>query len=367
MFARLIAILCLLTGCWGPLPLTAHGEEQALSRIAFGSCAKQDRPQPIWEAVVATKPQLFLFLGDNIYADTQDMQVMRAKYQQLADQPGFQKLRKTCPILATWDDHDYGANDAGAEYPRKRESQQIFLDFFGVPADSPRRQQEGVYHAEIMGPPGQRVQVILLDARYHRSPLKRGFQAGEPGEGYRGVYLPNTDPEATKLGEMQWQWLEEQLQQPAEVRLICSGVQVIADEHGWETWGNFPLERSKLFELIRKTAARGVVLLSGDRHLAEISQLEADHPQGVGYPLFDVTSSSLNTPSGNFTKAGTRFRNEINSHRVGLTYFDTNFGMIDIDWNSPTPTLRLQVRDEQGDVVLQHRLSLDSLSPKAEP
>src|SRR5262249_50822379 len=78
---------------------------------------------------------------------------------------------------------------------------------------------------------------------------------------------------------------------------------------------------------------------------------------GIGYPLFDVTSSSLNTPSGNFTKAGTRFANEINSYRVGLTYFDTNFGLIDIDWSQPDPVLRLQVRDETGDVVLQPRLT----------
>lgn len=340
------------------------GEEPILSRIAFGSCAKQDKPQPIWDAVVETKPQLFAFLGDNIYGDTQDMDVLRAKYKLLGDQPGYQKLKATCPVIATWDDHDYGANDAGAEYPKKRESQQIFLDFFGIAKDDPRRKQEGVYSAHLFGPKGKRVQVILLDGRYFRSPLKKGFKPGEPGDGYRGIYAPNDDPDATMLGETQWRWLEQQLKVPADLRLIGSGVQVIPDEHGSEMWGNFPRERKRLFRLIRETRASGVVFLSGDRHLAEIARLPANHPDGVGYPLFDITSSSLNAPSGNITKSGVRFANEINAYRVGLTYFDVNFGSVHIDWDQLDPVVRLQVREEKGAVVLQQRVKLSDLRAK---
>src|SRR5205085_5585100 len=118
----------------------------------------QDKPQPIWDSVAAAKPDLFLFLGDNIYADTTDMTVMRQKYAKLAAIPSFQRVRQACPILATWDDHDYGADDAGADYPAKEASQKEFLNFWGVPADSPRRQQKGVYSAAVFGPPGQRVQ-----------------------------------------------------------------------------------------------------------------------------------------------------------------------------------------------------------------
>jgi alkaline phosphatase D len=338
----------------------ATADDKPLSRIAFGSCAEQHRPQPIWDAVVAARPELFLFLGDNIYADTEDIEVFRSKYQLLAAQPGYQKLKATCPILATWDDHDLGANDAGGEYPKKKEAQQLFLDFFGVPEDSPRRRQEGVYHSQMFGPKEQRIQVILLDTRYFRSPLKTGSKPGEPGEGRRGKYAPNDDLATTVLGPKQWAWLEEQLRAPAVFRILCSSFQAVADEHGSEMWGNFPRERQRLFELIRKTGVERIVIVSGDRHLAEISRLAAD-AAGIGYPLFDVTSSSLNTPSGNFTKAGTRFANEINSYRVGLTYFDTNFGFIDIDWSQPDPELRLQVRDEKGDVVLQQRLTRSQL------
>lgn len=340
-------------------------DEPVVSRIAVGACAKQDRPQPIWEAIIATKPQRFLFIGDNIYGDTEDMAVLKQKYDLLGKQPGYVKLKQVCPVLATWDDHDYGGNDAGADYPKRRESQQLFLDFFEVPQGDVRRTHEGVYSSHVMGPEGQRIQVILLDSRYFRSPLKTGFQPSEPGEGYRGKYAPNTDAGVTMLGETQWKWLSEQLQVPAEIRLIGSSVQAVPDEHGSEMWGNFPAERKRLFKTIRDSGATGVVLFSGDRHLAEISRLPADHADGVGYPLFDVTTSSLNVPSGNITKAGVRFANEINAYRVGLTYFDTNFGMLDVDWTQPDPVLRLQVRDEQGGVVLQQRLKLSQLRPQS--
>ncbi len=189
LFPGLLAAIALLAAA--PLladaPLPA-AEDQPLERIGFGSCAEQDKPQPIWDAILETKPERFILLGDNIYADTEDMAVLRAKYQLLADVPGFKKLRAACPVLGTWDDHDYGANDAGGEFPKKAESQQVFLDFFGAPADDPRRTREGIYSAQIIGPPGRRVQIILLDQRYFRSPLKTGFVGGEPGEGRRGKY-----------------------------------------------------------------------------------------------------------------------------------------------------------------------------------
>lgn len=344
--------------------LTAVADDQPLDRISFGSCAKQDKPQLIWDAIVAGKPELFIFLGDNIYGDTADMDVLRAKYQLLHEQPGFVRLKQTCPFIATWDDHDYGQDDSGAEYAMKKESQRVFLDFLGAGPDDVRRTREGIYWSHVYGPAGKRVQVILLDARYFRSPLKKGFDSREPGEGYRGRYVPNTDDAATVLGESQWKWLEEQLRVPAELRIIASSYQVLSNQHGWEMWGNFPKERERLFRVLRESKATGVVMISGDRHLAEIAELDATSPEGIGYPLIEVTSSSLNQPSGNVSKTGVRFANEINPYREGLTYFDVNYGNILIDWSAPDPIVRLQVCDEQGAIMLQHRTSLATLAPQ---
>lgn len=342
LFASLVIAQCAASGF-------AADTTKPLQRIAFGSCAEQDRPLPIWDAIVASKPELFLFLGDNIYGDTQDMEVLRAKYAKLAAMPGYQKLVKACPILATWDDHDYGVNDGGDSYPKRVESQAIFLDFFGIPKDSPRRKQEGVYHAEVFGPEGKRVQVIMLDARYFRSPLKKKakFEKGV------GPYLPDNDPQTTMLGEKQWQWLEQQLRVPAEVRIIGSSVQVVAEDHGWEKWMNFPQQRARLYDLIRDTKAAGIIFLSGDRHLAELSVMDG----GVGYPLYDLTSSGLNQ---GFKKWRPQ---EVNGHRVGTMNFGNNSGLITIDWDRTDPLISLQIRDEEGDIVLQQKIPLSLLQP----
>jgi alkaline phosphatase D len=337
-FRRLLCFI-MITG----LSTTAAPAQQPLTRIAFGSCADQAKPQPIWEAIVDSRPDLFLFIGDTIYADTRDMEVMKKKYAQLAAKPGFQKLLKTCPLMAVWDDHDYGANDAGAEYPRKKESQQLFLEFFNEPKDSPRWKRPGIYDAKVFGPADKSVQVILLDTRYFRSPLKK----------VQGQYVPDPDPKLTMLGEEQWKWLEEQLKVPAKVRLLVSTIQVVAEDHGFEKWMNFPLQRDRLYKLIKSTGAAGVILLSGDRHLAELSMMDAD----VGYPLYDLTSSGL-------TQASKKWRfHETNKHRVASMNQGNNFGMVTIDWSRPDPLLSLQIRDEPGDIMIQQKLPLSALQP----
>ena len=109
------------------------------TRIAFGSCADQTFPQPIWPAIANTNPALFIFGGDNVYADTEDPVHMQEAYDMLAAKTEYQDFRAKVPIIAAWDDHDYGANDTGANYPMKVQSKEIFLNFFKDPADSARR------------------------------------------------------------------------------------------------------------------------------------------------------------------------------------------------------------------------------------
>ena len=341
---------------WGLLmlctqPTSGQAELTTLRSIAFGSCAKQYTPQPIWDSVIAGNPDLFIFLGDNIYGDTTDMTKLRAKYQQLGAIPGYRKLRAHCPIQATWDDHDYGLNDAGSEYSKKAESQQVFLDFFGVSAESPRRKRSGIYHAQTYGKPGQRIQVILLDTRYFRSPLNNVGRPKVRTEGRTGPYGITKDPDATILGEEQWQWLEDQLLQPAELRIVASSIQVVSDQHGWECWGTMPSERKRLYDLLNKTTANGVVVLSGDRHHAEISRIEGKLP----YPLYDITASGLNQRKG--------FSNEHNPHRIGTWYREEHFGMILIDWETDNPEITFQIRDIKGRPVIQHRTLLSAISP----
>ncbi len=330
-----------------------------LTRVLFGSCANQDQPLPIFDAMSARKPELLVLLGDNIYCDLQrgrevTPEVIREKYATLAALPGWQKLRASCPLVATWDDHDYGLNDAGVEWPLKVESQRQFHDFLGTPPDSPLRKQEGVYSAHTFGPEGSRVQVILLDLRYFRTALKYGSPARIAPYGMiRKPYVPQTDPEATMLGAAQWAWLEAQLKQPAEVRLIGSSVQCLADDHPFEKWGNMPAERNKFFRVLRDTKANGVVILSGDRHLGELSI----DTGVIGYPLYDLTASGFN-------QANEKWREpEPNRRRVACLPYGQHFGEVDITWGAD-PTITLSLRDIGGEVVLRHTVPVSLLTPR---
>lgn len=341
-----------------PLALTGPADARTL-RIAFGSCAKQSKPQPVWAAVRAARPDLFLFLGDNLYADAKDADTLRQRYAEFRRAESLQAFRRDVPHLAIWDDHDYGDDDVGAEYPLKALSQRLFCDEWNEPADSPRRTRPGIYDAWRIERGGRTVQVLMLDLRFNRTTLaadpalKQGYaamvaRARLGGGPMKGWYLPNPDPSATLLGEAQWAWLAERLAEPADVRLLCSSVQLAAEGTGWECWANFPHERQRLAALIREKRAEGVIVVSGDMHYADLSRWDAPG----NYPLWDLTASGL-TEVWDIPTPNTR--------RVGSVFAGVNFGLVDLDFSTPVPTVQLGIRDVKGDTRMQHRLSLDEL------
>lgn len=331
---KLQPLLLLLTVLSVPgLPVVA--EEEPVTRIAFGSCNRQDRDQPLWPKIAEFDPQVWIWLGDNIYGDSDDPEVLEAAWDRQKQNPGYTALRGKAEILGTWDDHDYGVNDGGKDYPIRAESQQLFLDFLDVPAGSPRRAQEGVYWAHRFGPEGRRVAILLLDIRYFRD-------------------QPGTDGDI--LGEAQWEWLEKQLAaSDAQLHLIASGTQILPTEHRYEKWSQYPQSRKRLLELLAKHRVPGVLLLSGDRHIAEISRL--DDP-AIGYPLYEMTSSGL-------THFYRNFPGEPNALRVGEVLADFNFGTIEIDWE--TGALRLAIRDGEGAAAREVKLGLEELQPPPGP
>ena len=334
---------------------------RTLARIGFGSCAEAGKPQPIWEPILARNCDLFVFLGDNIYANTRDATAMRAKYAELAKQPGFARLRAEIPVVAIWDDHDFGEDDAGGDYPMKDESRRIFLDFWNEPATSPRRDRDGVYASYVFGSAGKRVQVILPDLRYNRTPLVNldlgsadydAWVQAKLAAGLEapGPYARNPDPRATMLGERQWQWLERQLEVPADLRVFASSLQVLADFTGWEAWAVFARDHQRLIDLIRRKKANGVVFLSGDAHYAELSKLDVNVP----YELWDLTSSGLTEEWTIPTP---------NANRASKVLSEANFGFIDIDWQGPSTRLALGIIDATGKTRMSWNLDLASLAP----
>ncbi|ESP95432.1 alkaline phosphatase D family protein [Pseudoalteromonas luteoviolacea] len=305
-------------------PLLTHTHPQPskrLDRVALGSCfkTKGDMPQALAK-LISHQPDLFLWLGDNIYADTTDMSTMRQKYDDKKRNIDYQKfLAAKIPVMATWDDHDYGANNDGKHYPQRVNSQKEYLRHFDVPSQDPRHgAQAGIYEAKMLGPSNERTHVITLDARYFRSPTFDNYGTCEGDQ-------------TTILGEKQWQWLEQQLDIPSEIKLIASGIQFLPplyqgrsrdkycaygdgkkfeqaiaelNETGmsgtsYESWAEVPMERNRLLRLVQKSVNSGktkaVIFLSGDQHWGELLQktIPASAEHGSAVTVYEVTASGF--------------------------------------------------------------------------
>ncbi len=332
--------------------LASCGQEVKVTKIAFGSCAHETEPQPILSLAADYRPELFIYLGDNIYGDTDNMDTLKAKYATLAAKPEFQKLTSKTKTLAIWDDHDYGSNDAGKYYPNKIATKEIFLNFFKEPAESQRRQHEGIYHAEYLTYGNKTVQVILLDNRTFRSdllpydtltaPRKKSF--------YQLDYSPHSSADSILLGEEQWLWLETELLKKADLRLIASGSQFAIEYNGYEAWANFPHEQKRMLNLIQKTKAAGVIFLTGDVHYAEISKLEEP---GL-YPIYDVTSSGI-TSTWDFATP--------NKNRIEGPVMENHFGLLSIEWRKD-PVISMQIIDKYNNSRIEYKVKISDLQFK---
>lgn len=331
-----LAITLLILG--SPLALNAKFPsdfETPLEVIAFGSCNRDELPQPLWPVIAEEAPDLWIWAGDNIYADwyerpdgqrvkfTINREWVTKRYASQFNKPGYTAFRKQTPILGTWDDHDYGRNNAGASYKLKEITRDLALSFMEVPIGDPRWQREGLYGAYDFGTEGKMTKVILLDNRY--------FASGKKAD----------DPDL--LGEAQSAWLETTLNESdANLHIIVSGTQIISEEHRWEKWADYPKTRAWLLDLIAGTQTP-TVLVSGDRHIHEISVLE---DWSGDFPLADITSSGL-------THAWDEFPGEENRHRVGEVFTGLGYGVIKIDWSGSTPQIELLIKDAEGEVQLK--------------
>jgi alkaline phosphatase D len=284
-----------------PPPAT---EAKSELTVAFGSCNRQTAPQDYWSTIAGHEPDAWLWLGDNIYADTDDPEQMRADYATQKSAPEYAAFRQVVPtIYGIWDDHDYGKNDAGREWPMREQAQTLMLDFLDVPADHPARTHGSTYQSYRIGP----VKVILLDTRYFRDEL---LKSRVPGQRYAA------NPDGDILGEQQWEWLEAELRDSdAEAHLIASSIQVLHTDHGYEKWANFPAARNRLLQLLATTRPALPLLLSGDRHLAEFAVDRVDD-----FRIVEMTSSGLTHAYDD--------ANEVNTKRVGPLVTERNYGML---------------------------------------
>ena len=307
-----ILVIFTLVGCKSnKTPITGSGQKADFT-IAFGSCNKSELANLLWDDIADANPDIWIWGGDNVYADTDNMVELQKAYNVQNEVLEYKKLKRRIPIIGTWDDHDYGLNDGGVAFEAKKGSQQQFLDFMGVAKDSPRRFQEGVYTTHDYNLPFGKIKVIVLDTRYFRTALTPDTETDKR-------LKPNEYGQGTVLGEAQWLWLEDTLRSSrANFNVIVSSIQFLSNEHGFECWGNFPHEVDKLKTLITDSRANGVLVLSGDRHISEFSKTTME---GLDYPIIDFTSSGL-------THAYSGFNGEPNPFRVGSVINTESFGVL---------------------------------------
>lgn len=328
-----------------PAGVALPSQSTAVSRILVASCFDEEKEDSVtMRRVAAEEADLFLMIGDNVYGDRDGpaytnnqsgLDELRASFRDLAAREDFRAVRARHPMMAVWDDHDYGANDAGRDFPFRRLAERIHERFWGLDQEDAGA-WPGTYHARSFGPSGQRTQIIMLDTRFFRSALQPTDEYGVKG---KERYVPSADPMQDMLGAEQWTWLENQLQEPADLRLIVSSIQVLpTDGHGWEAWSRLPLEQQRLYRLIAETEAKGVVFVSGDRHTAFLYRSDGALP----YPVHELTASSMNVSFA--TESAER-----DIAQLGDGYPQENFGAIDIDWTAGT--VRLAVKSNTGETV----------------
>lgn len=314
--------------------------------IAFASCIDDEKPNhPIWNVLIAAKPDVTIFMGDNIYLDLSPLRSSAsvdqfdADYARLEKITKFQTLRESSQILAIWDDNDYGQRDGDRSFELKDISKQKFLDFWKIDPNSERANRDGNYDSVLIGEGAQTVQVILSDTRYFRSPWKRDSSAPQC---VSGNIVPTNDRDATILGEAQWSWLEAALKQPVALHILVSGIQLIPEDHCFERWAGIPLERDRLLRVLSQASAPSIIL-SGDRHLAETSRLPANDDLDIEKELFEFTSSSLTSRFGWGANEQNRYRVTKDNIRVN------NFGLLNVDWEKGN--IKVEYVDEAGTVL----------------
>ena len=291
-------------------------------RFAFGSCARiqRDPVQPIWRSLANAAPDLFLWLGDNIYADTLDRRVMALEYQRQRGVAAFHRFGAEVPQLAIWDDHDFGLNNHDRTNPIKTMALDAFRQYWANPSYG-LPDTTGVFFKHTYGA----TDFFCLDGRMYRDPN-----------------AATDEPDKTLLGKDQLSWLKTSLKESKAVFkiLACGSGWTKAKGTGGDSWASFLHERNALFDFIRDERIDGVVLISGDTHCAELNCIPWSS-QG-GYDFYDLVSSPL------AQNATLSWMNRAPEKRIRTPYSGSaNAGLVTIEFN-PEPRLRYEVITSDG-------------------
>lgn len=290
-------------------------------RVAFGSCVEfmRYRSQPVWTAIERSQPDLFFWLGDNIYGDSLEPETLFEEYMRQREVPEYQALMRSVPQWATWDDHDYGLNNHNRTHTGKGSALEVFKAVWANPEaglpDTP-----GTFFRTRYGG----VDFFFLDNRTYADPQK---EADAPGK--------------THLGAGQLAWLKAGLlSSTAPFKVLINGSGWSVAKGRQDSWANRLHERNDLFRFIQEEAIGGVILLSGDTHLGEMNCIPWS--ERGGYDLYEFVSSGLAAP------VYLRYAKEQAEIRLRDPYIENNYGVLDFDLTREPATVRFSLMNHLG-------------------
>jgi alkaline phosphatase D len=313
-----------------PLPAELPGQVT----LGFGSCS--DYPDSsVWTKIAAECRDGMVLLGDTPYIDTTELRWSRWAYRRFASTPQFAAAFTKIPFWGTWDDHDFGRNDANGTLPGKEFSRQAFVEY--RPNLQSGEDGQGVYTRFRRGP----VEVFLLDTRW--------FSRTEPSWA--------DAKKRTLIGARQWEWLREGLRvSTAPFKVLASGMiwDGKGDSRESDAWGSYAHERAALYRWLGENRISGVVLIGGDIHVSR--HMKYPTTREVGYDLHQFIVSPLNDrvlPSFEAPDAAV----------ISSAAEPWVFLKLTADSTTSVPTLRAEWINRDGRRIFQHELTARELEP----
>jgi phosphodiesterase/alkaline phosphatase D-like protein len=290
--------------------------------VAIGADARSRSNGAVFDAIREVEPLLYINAGDLHYGniDADDIDLFRARYDDVLNSPAQSALYRSVPTAYTWDDHDFGANAADADSPGRRAARLAYREsvpHYPLPAGDG---DAAIYQAFTIG----RVRFVLTDTRSERTA-------------------------DSMLGDRQLRWLEHELvtasRNHALVVWVSSVPWIAPAGAGRDDWGGYPLERQRLAEVIEQAAIENLVMLGGDAHMVAIDDGSNSGygPSGRGFPV--LHAAALDRPGS--VKGG--------PYSHGAVPGGGQFGTLTVlDDGTGSVTVRLEGRDWTGQVLLSH-------------
>jgi len=226
--------------------------------------------QIVWEEIPkllgGRYPDFTMLAGDTVYLQegvdvTNEDGVIYDRVwfrnQEQRNEPHFANYISNTPIYSTWNDHEYGSNNANYDQKGKDNSIRAFEDLWANPGYGDVNTNDGVYYSYYWGD----VHYIVTDDHWYRNPAANN-----------------------RLGTKQTEWLRQELinSRSSTFKVIVIGSDIM--QRDWDS------DLTNIGNIVATNKISGVIFHAGDIHRNEYRRVETG---GFPYPVTQITSSGI--------------------------------------------------------------------------